>query len=77
MSTKKKVQFSHKKNVKKFKQHEPSDSDDDSGSKNSDNELTAKGKHTLDSDEEDDSDKIEVLNRSALKGIALSNCITG
>lgn len=67
--TKKKVEFSDKTTVKKFKRHQQK-----SDSENSDHETEEEGtssklkKHTLDSDEEDNSEQIVKLNRTALKG---------
>ena len=71
MSTKKRVQFNEKKKVKKFK----NDSDEDGGVDNDDEEFgefeggSKNKKHTLDSDEEDNSDEIVKLNRAVFKDI--------
>lgn len=67
---KKKVEFSDKNSVKKFKPHQKrdSDEDDDQNDSNSDGENAPDKikKHTLDSDEEDNTEKIVKLKRSAL-----------
>jgi hypothetical protein len=73
MSTKKKVQFSEKKTVHQTDQIDQPES----GSDNTDQEENysdseevdpKKAKHSLDSDEEDNTDKYKVLKRSALNG---------
>lgn len=69
MATKRKVQFSATKNVKKFTK---SDYEDGSDLERSDEEETTekpKAKHTLDSDEEDNTDKYKLLNQECLHDI--------
>lgn len=79
MSTKKKVQFNEKATYKKFKSNKPAakeagePSDEDYGNNSDDEFKEKKSKHTLDSDEEDNADKYESLNRECLKGKSLSN----
>ena len=75
MSSKKKVQFNSKRKVKKFQRNdeEENDYEDNNECNLSDqDELIEikKPKHTLDSDEEDDTDKYEILRKEALKGIS-------
>lgn len=67
---KKKVEFSEKNSVKKFKRQSDSENSDEDYDNNSDGECTSSKnkKHTLDSDEEDNSDQIVKLKRTALKG---------
>ncbi len=68
METKKrKVQFSGTKKVKKFVK---GDYEDGSDLERSDEEVDSKEKikHTLDSDEEDDSGKFKLLNQECLHG---------
>lgn len=67
MSTKR-VQFDKKKRVKKYDREEYSDSDS-KGSNGSDDEAKTKKFHSLDSDEEDDSGKYELLNRDFMNGL--------
>lgn len=74
MSSKKKVQFSDKKSYQKYKKQSDSGSEeqsDDDRNNISDDEATnpKKVKHSLDSDEEDNSDKYKSLNRDTLNGI--------
>jgi hypothetical protein len=66
MSTKR-VKFDKKKKVKKYDRDEYSDSDSQGGN-NSDDETKNKKFHSLDSDEEDDTDKYELLNREFMNG---------
>ena len=75
MSSKKKVQFNSKRKVKKFQRNdeEENDYEDNNECNLSDqDELIEikKPKHKLDSDEEDDTDKYEILRKEALKGIS-------
>jgi hypothetical protein len=74
MSTKKKVQFSDKKSYQKFKKQSESGSEeqsDEDRNNYSDEEAAnpKKVKHSLDSDEEDNSDRYKSLNRDALNGM--------
>lgn len=69
MSAKKKVQFDRRKKVKKFTKDEYSGSDLDE-EENSDIESgTKKSKHSLDSDEEDNTEKYKLLNREFMNEI--------
>lgn len=69
MSTKRKVQFSDTKRVKKFdKNEEKYDSGSDIESGDEPNNKP-KPKHTLDSDEEDNTDKYKLLNQECLHDI--------
>jgi hypothetical protein len=71
MSAKKKVQFDRRKKVKKFTKDEYSGSDLDE-EENSDIESgTKKSKHSLDSDEEDNTEKYKLLNREFMNGLLI------
>ena len=66
MSTgKKKVQFSDKKKLNKYERD-----DSESGGELSDDDESGKkkAKHSLDSDEEDNTDKYDILNKEVLNG---------
>lgn len=65
MNSKRKVQFDETKRVKKFNK-----SSDESDSEQGTQEIE-KNKHTLDSDEEDNTDKYKLLNQDCLKGYLL------
>ena len=62
MNSKRKVQFDMTTRVKKITRHsEEYESDEEI-------EKTEKPKHTLDSDEEDETDKFKLLNQDRLNG---------
>lgn len=65
MSTKRKVQFSNTKRVKKITQEHNSESDQSDEERDS----KPKPKHTLDSDEEDNTDNYKPLNKECLHDI--------
>ena len=69
MSTKRKVQFSGTKKVKTFTKGDYEDGSDLERSDEEElNEKQPKAAHTLDSDEEDTSDKYKLLNQECLHG---------
>ena len=72
MSSTKRVKFSNKKKVKKYSKDADRDEDDDYGSDELSGDETAAGvkkpKHSLDSDEEDNSENYKSLNRDTLNG---------
>lgn len=65
MNSKRKVQFDETKRVKRFNKSSE-ESDSEQGTKD-----IEKNKHTLDSDEEDNTDKYKLLNQDCLKGYLL------
>lgn len=66
----KKVQFNEKRRVRKYERDDEEDDGSENGGDATDElGVTKKIKHSLDSDEEDDNtEKYEILNRSALNG---------
>ena len=80
MSTKKKVQFSDKKKYNKYDREESgSESGGEQGNYSDEDANPKKAKHSLDSDEEDNTEKYKILNKEVFKGIEFdlfcdSNC---
>ena len=68
MSTKRKVQFSNTKRVKKFTKNSEEYSGSDADRSDEEESNKPKVKHTLDSDEEDNTDKYKPLNEECLHG---------
>lgn len=74
MPIKKKVKFNDKKEFKRYDKETESDQSGDEPSNQSDDESSSKKvKHSLDSDEEDNTQKYEALNRDVFKGLRQIN----
>jgi CD2 antigen cytoplasmic tail-binding protein 2 len=68
MSTKKKVQFSDKKKFSKYAREESESGSGGEQDYSDEDAERKKVKHSLDSDEEDNTEKYEILNKDTLDG---------
>ena len=69
MSVSKRVQFSDKRKVKNYDRDEDSGSGEEYDLTGDDEKANKKSKHSLDSDEEDNVEKYEILNKNVLNGL--------